>query len=78
MRMSVQGATLHDVTDSTSIFCQNVSGQHYFRVADNLGTISPCDLGWNVLLGPLVRLAPHPLAGGNNAISVRFVCHMAL
>jgi hypothetical protein len=32
----------------------------------------------DVLLRRLVRLARHPLAGGNNAISVRSVRHMTL
>jgi len=40
-------------------------------------TISRCDLV-DVLLRRLVRLARHPLAGRNSAISVRLVRRMAL
>ena len=44
---------------NTSIFCQNVPGQHYFRIADNLGTTSPCDLGAECLNGTFNLGEPH-------------------
>jgi hypothetical protein len=50
----------------------------YFRVADIREPSRPATSERDVLLRRPVRLARHPLAGRNNAISVRLVRHMAL